>query len=133
MGNAGMGSARGGDAAADEAPPPNSMPVKRPDEGAAEAAARAQVFGFLQLAEPELHALEALETEVREKLLELGRYFGEPTSVATFREKWNRGCLHQTKSSGISLRCTCLALPATRWLDVPRERAVHRLIGWKHC
>jgi hypothetical protein len=29
----------------------------------------------------------------------------------------------------ISLRCTCLALPATRWLDDPRERAVHRLIG----
>ena len=42
---------------------------------------------------------------------------------------WNRGCLHETKSSGISLRCTCLALPATRWLDDPRERAVHRLIG----
>jgi hypothetical protein len=42
--------------------------------------------------------------------------------------------LHQTKSSsGISLRCTCLALPATSWLDDPRERDVHRLIGWKHC
>jgi hypothetical protein len=25
---------------------------------------------------------------------------------------------------------TCLALPATRWLDDPRERAVYRLIGW---
>ena len=44
-------------------------------------------------------------------------------------KEWNRGCLHETKSSGISLRCTCLALPATRWLDDPRERAVHRLIG----
>jgi hypothetical protein len=48
-------------------------------------------------------------------------------------KEWNRGCLHQTKSSGISLRRTCLALPATRWLDDPRERAVHRLIGWKRC
>jgi hypothetical protein len=44
-------------------------------------------------------------------------------------KEWNRGCLHATKSSGISLRCTCLALPATRWLDDPRERAVHRLMG----
>jgi hypothetical protein len=31
-------------------------------------------------------------------------------------KEWNRGCLHETKSSDISLRCTCLALPATRWL-----------------
>jgi hypothetical protein len=44
--------------------------------------------------------------------------------VAGNGKEWNRGCLHQTKSSIISLRCTCLALPATRWLDDPRERAV---------
>jgi hypothetical protein len=40
------------------------------------------VCSFLQHAEPELCALEGLETEVREKLLELGRYFGEPKSNA---------------------------------------------------
>jgi hypothetical protein len=63
------------------------------------------------------------------------RLFGDGFVLVTLamEKEWNRGCLHQTKSSGISLRCTCLALPATRWLDDPRARAVHRLIGWKHC
>jgi hypothetical protein len=63
------------------------------------------------------------------------RLFGDGFVLVTLamEKEWNRGCLHQTKSSGISLRCTCLALPATRWLDDPRERAVHRLIGWKLC
>jgi hypothetical protein len=63
------------------------------------------------------------------------RLFGDGFVLVTLAmgKEWNRGCLHQTKSSGISLRCTCLALPATRWLDDARERPVHRLIGWKHC
>jgi hypothetical protein len=65
------------------------------------------------------------------------RLFGDgfvPVTLA-MKKEWNGGCLHQTQSSGTSLRCNCLALPATRWLDDPRgrERAVHRLIGWKHC
>jgi hypothetical protein len=44
------------------------------------------------------------------------RLFGDGFVLVTLamEKEWNRGCLHQTKSSGISLRCTCLALPATR-------------------
>jgi hypothetical protein len=55
-----------------------------------------------------------------------------PVTLAVKKEQ-NRGRLHQTKSSYISLRCTCLALPATRWLDNPRSRARRTLthIGWK--
>jgi hypothetical protein len=47
------------------------------------------------------------------------RLFGDGFVLVTLamEKEWSRGCLHQTKSSGISLRCTCLALPATRWLD----------------
>jgi hypothetical protein len=58
------------------------------------------------------------------------QYYGDGFVLVTLamEKEWNRGCLHQTKSSGKSLRCTCLALPAFRWLDDPRERAVHRLI-----
>jgi hypothetical protein len=44
-------------------------------------------------------------------------------------KEWNRGCLHETKSSGILLRCTCLALPATRSDRLGEqigERRVHR-------
>jgi hypothetical protein len=62
------------------------------------------------------------------------RLFGDgfvPVTLAVEKER-NRSCLHQMKSSGISLRCTCLALPATRWLDDPRERAVHRLFSSEH-
>jgi hypothetical protein len=55
----------------------------------------------------------------------LVRRWVRPCDAGIGKECNRGGCLHQTKSSGISLRCTCLALPATRWLDDPRERAVH--------
>jgi hypothetical protein len=43
-------------------------------------AARVQAHAFVLRAQPELLALDALEADVRSKLLDLGRYFGEPKS-----------------------------------------------------
>lgn len=78
--------ANGAPAACDDAeaeqPPPVGPPIRWPDEDGHAHAARAQVLGFVAVAEPEVSALEALEADVRAKLLELGRYFGEPKSNA---------------------------------------------------
>jgi hypothetical protein len=59
---------------------PAGPPVKRPTETEAAVAARVQAHAFVLRAQPELLALDALEADVRSKLLDLGRYFGEPKS-----------------------------------------------------
>jgi hypothetical protein len=69
------------------------------------------------------------------------RLFGDGFVLVTLamEKEWYRDCMHQTKSSGIALRCTCLALPATRWPWTTRVSppsapyGVHRLISWEHC
>jgi hypothetical protein len=42
-------------------------------------------------------------------------------------KEWNRGCLHETKSSGISLRCTCLALLYTHTIQAVQPAGVQPL------
>ncbi|KAJ1623283.1 hypothetical protein T492DRAFT_1056219 [Pavlovales sp. CCMP2436] len=77
-----LGAAQAADASEPEQLPPEGPPEKRAGEDADALHARAQVLTFSGRAEPELAGLEELEADVRQKLLDLGRYFGEPKSNA---------------------------------------------------